>query len=403
MKQAALRVVKTLQDAGFVALFAGGCVRDLLMGHEPHDYDVATSARPEEVLPLFRRTRTVGAKFGVVLVQIGRYAIEVATFRTDGSYADGRRPDAVQFTDAREDARRRDFTINGMFCDPVKDEIVDHVGGRADLAAGLIRAIGEPEARFREDHLRLLRAVRFAARFGFTIEPDTWSALCRHAAEIATISPERIRVELEGMLEDRNRATAVSLLHRSGLLRHLWPGAEAVESHMASLEATLGALSEAARFEVGLAVLLSVLSPKQVAAACSDLRCSNASTETVRWLVRHQDALRDPAGLTQADLKLLMAHAAFGDLMDWFAARTTALGDARDAYEEIAGRVSRIPAAEVAPPPLLTGHDLSALGLPSGPRYKEILDRVYYAQLNGEIREREAALEMARRLMDRRD
>lgn len=198
MKAAALRVVQQLQGRGFVALFAGGCVRDMLMGRDPHDYDVATSARPVDVTGLFRRTAQVGAKFGVVLVRVGQHSIEVATFRTDGAYSDGRRPDTVVFTTPEEDARRRDFTINGMFFDPVADAVIDHVDGQGDLTAGLIRAIGEPEQRFAEDHLRLLRAVRFAARLGFRIEPETWAAMCRHASDITRISPERVRIGRSG-------------------------------------------------------------------------------------------------------------------------------------------------------------------------------------------------------------
>ncbi len=174
MKAAATRVVERLQSQGFATLFAGGCVRDMLMDREPKDYDVATSAKPEEVVGLFRRTQQVGAQFGVVLVRIGRHAIEVATFRRDQAYEDGRRPIGVEFCGPEEDARRRDFTINGMFFDPVVAEVIDHVDGKADLAARLIRAIGEPAERFAEDHLRLLRAIRFAGRLGFQIEPASW-------------------------------------------------------------------------------------------------------------------------------------------------------------------------------------------------------------------------------------
>ena len=196
----AVTVVGTLRAAGHVAYFAGGCVRDTLLGRVPKDYDVATDAPPDRVRRLFRNTQAVGAAFGVVLVRVRRTPIEVATFRTDGAYTDGRRPDSVRFATAEEDAKRRDFTINGLFLDPMTNEVIDHVGGRADLDAKLIRAIANPDERFAEDHLRLLRAIRFAARLGFEIEPATADAIRRHAGELSRISPERVTDELRRIL-----------------------------------------------------------------------------------------------------------------------------------------------------------------------------------------------------------
>src|SRR4051812_6760839 len=201
----AAAVVRRLRGAGHVAYFAGGCVRDLLLGRDPKDYDVATDAPPDRVRGLFRRTQAVGQAFGVILVYEGRSQVEVATFRSDGAYLDGRHPTGVRFTTAEEDAQRRDFTINGLFLDPLKDaplddQVIDYVGGRADLRAGIVRAIGDPERRFGEDFLRLLRAPRFAARLGFTIEPNTAAAIRRHAAQLSRISPERVGEELRTML-----------------------------------------------------------------------------------------------------------------------------------------------------------------------------------------------------------
>src|SRR5688572_25076472 len=199
-REDALAVVRRLRDAGHVAYFAGGCVRDQLLGLDPKDYDVATDAPPDRVRQLFSNTQAVGAAFGVILVRQRKSQIEVATFRTDGKYLDGRRPEGVVFTTAEEDAKRRDFTINGLFYDPVEDKVIDYVGGRADLERRIIRAIGNPDERFAEDHLRVLRAVRFAARFGFDIEPATASAVQSHARHLPRISPERVAEELRLML-----------------------------------------------------------------------------------------------------------------------------------------------------------------------------------------------------------
>lgn len=403
MRAAALRVVQQLQSRGFVALFAGGCVRDMLMGRDPHDYDVATSAKPQDVIGLFRRTAHVGAKFGVVLVRIGRHSIEVATFRADGSYSDGRRPDAVTFTTPEEDACRRDFTINGMFFDPVAEAVVDHVGGQADLAAKLIRAIGDPEQRFAEDHLRLLRAVRFAARLGFQIEPETWAAMCRHASDITRVSPERVRMELEEILLHARRTQAVEMLHDAGLLAHLWPGAEVLQANIQRITKALAALPPVAPFELGLAALLLPLSIDEASSACAALRCSNATEETVCWLLTKLPTLAQPAALSLADVKRLMAHAAFDDLLALFAATLAADGRDPAPLAELKARAADIPPEDVAPPPLLTGHDLQQLHLPPGPRYSRILNHVYDAQLNEDIRDRGEAINMARRLADETD
>jgi poly(A) polymerase len=400
MRGAAVSVVQRLQDAGHVALFAGGCVRDMLMGKRPHDYDVATSATPGEVLPLFRRTQAVGASFGVVLVKIGRFTMEVATFRADADYEDGRHPTKVRFTNAEEDARRRDFTINGMFFDPLTRETVDYVGGMRDLEKGVIRAIGQPEQRFAEDHLRILRAIRFSSRLDFRIDRTTRDAMRTDAAAIRRISPERILDELCRMLMDASRARAFRDLRSIGVLEHLWPGAAALEPGSRRTLGVLAALPAASSFELAMAALLHTLSVEEVKGACAALRCSNYTTRTVTWLVSHQDALRKPADLTLADLKLLMAEPAFDELLRFFAAKLKAGKRAATPYRQILARARAIPRAEVAPPPLVNGHDLSKLGLAPGPRYKTILDDTYYAQLNGDIKTRADALAHARRLVD---
>ena len=402
MRSAALKVVQCLQAAGHTAYFAGGCVRDMLMGRRPHDFDVATSALPKQVVELFRRTRQVGAQFGVVLVRIAGYDIEVATFRADIDYEDGRHPTHVRFTDAREDAQRRDFTINGMFYDPVSRKVVDYVGGQEDLSAGVLRAIGEPSQRFEEDHLRILRAIRFSARLGFPIERGTWSAMCASASEIRRISPERIREELDKMLTNRNRSQACRDLFAAGVVPHLWPRAEVLLPHREAIQGFVSALPVAAPFELGLAAILHPLSTKQVEAACLGLRCSNQVKKTVVWLVGLQDIFLDPSRVTRADLKLLMAHPAFHGLLTLFGSKLRAKGLPPTAHRRISTRARRIPPEDVAPPPWVNGDFLEELKLPKGPAYSAILERVYYAQLNGDLADRAAAREYARQLVAER-
>jgi poly(A) polymerase len=229
MERTARAVVERLQNAGFEAFYAGGCVRDVLLGLVPKDYDIATSARPEQVQALFSRTYAVGAHFGVIIVLKDGHEFQVATFRSDGVYLDGRRPVEVTYSSPRQDAERRDFTINGMFYDPVRDEVIDYVEGQKDLRMGVIRAIGDPASRFREDRLRLLRAVRFSATFGFGIEPATWEALRVNAPEIHAVSAERIREELVRIFTSPTRVRGFDLLDSSGLMARILPEIEALK------------------------------------------------------------------------------------------------------------------------------------------------------------------------------
>lgn len=400
MLEAATSVVRTLQNARHVAMFAGGCVRDMLRGVDPSDYDVATSAPPPEVLKLFPRAEQVGAKFGVVIAHVSGRVIEIATFRRDLDYTDGRHPGAVEFTDAREDAIRRDFTINGMFYDPIRSEVVDYVGGQTDLNAHVIRAIGDPARRFAEDHLRLLRAIRFAAKLDFTIEPMTWSAMKDHAPEIVRISPERIREELDKMLAHAGRARAFGELRESELLRYLWTGALEIIPQADRSHDMLSALPDEARFELALSVIVHGKDRIYVENACDGMRCSNETKRDVTWLVAHERDLEDPSNVTLADLKLLMANPAFPDLLALLAARLKAFGRSPTAFKEIRRRAAAISPKDVAPPPLVTGNDLAALGVIQGPIYKKVLDRVYYAQLNGDIHDQPSALQMVRKLVE---
>ncbi|MBX3396269.1 MAG: CCA tRNA nucleotidyltransferase [Phycisphaerae bacterium] len=399
-KVAADRVVRLLQAAGHTTYFAGGCVRDLVMGLVPKDYDVATSATPDQVCALFHRTQRVGAQFGVVLVRMKGWSIEVATFRTDLDYADGRHPVAVAFSTPEQDAQRRDFTINGMFHDPIGGQFIDYVGGRSDIAARLIRAIGEPDRRFSEDHLRLLRAIRFASRLRFEIEPETWDAIGRHAGEIRRISPERIRMELDTILTNEHRADAAGLINRSGLLGHLWAGAESLSPTFDSAIRRLAALPSTSGFELSMAALLGDMSTDAAVEALEALRCSNHTIATVRWLHAHQHDADDPTRLTLADIKRLRAHAMFPALIDLWTARQSLTDFPTSGVLDVQQRAAAIQADAVAPPALVTGDDLKDMGLTPGPAFKRILDALYELQLNEQIVARDVALAEARRLME---
>lgn len=398
-RDAALWIVRRLRHAGHDAYFAGGCVRDQLLRRRPSDHDVATEARPEQVIRLFRRTRAVGKQFGVVLVGVQDHWIEVATWRTDSTYTDGRHPDSIAYGTAEQDAQRRDFTINGMFYDPLARRVIDYVGGRRDLRARTLRAIGDPETRFAEDHLRLLRAVRFAARMQFRIERKTWDAMIRHAPQLARVSAERIGEELASMMTAPTRAIAWDLLHRGGLVPHLWKGADRLAARADHIAPLLAALPKAASFELVLAAW-SLPDADETDRICLALKTSNQMRTVATWLVRHHADLDDPRRVTPADLKLRMAGPAFGDLLDLLHTRLAARGAPLSAWRVIRRRAAAIAPADVAPPPLLNGHDLASMGLPAGPRYKQVLDRVYYAQLNGELPDARAARDLARRIID---
>lgn len=387
-----MRIIETLRAAGHVALLAGGCVRDALLGRTPKDYDVVTDALPARVAELFRRTEQVGAKFGVVLVHLGEAAIEVATFRSDGSYSDGRHPDAVVFGNQVDDAKRRDFTINGMFYDVLEDRVIDHVGGRHDLEGKVVRAIGDPDRRFEEDHLRMLRAVRFAARLGFAIEADTLGAIRRHAHRLPTISTERIREECRLILTHPTRAVGWELMVSTGLADHWLHGVRFSRERSEQIAAHLEALPRRAGFAVVLAVLLGQSSPKAAEALCRGFTCPNAESAAVRWLLAQWPRARDPDGLELADIKLLRADRRFDDLCRLLAAERIATRSPSDAYDTLLARARAIPPAEVAPPPLVNGDDLLARNVPQGPVYARILDAVYRAQLNNEIADRRSAL-----------
>jgi len=392
LRDAARAVVERLRQHGHEALWAGGCVRDMLLGRDPADIDVATSATPEQIVSLFSRTRQVGAQFGVVLVRQGRYWIETATFRSDLDYTDGRRPVGVVFTTAEQDALRRDFTINGLFYDPIGERVIDYVAGQQDLQAGIVRAIGDPDARFAEDHLRLLRAVRFTARFGFHLDERTAAAVRHHAASIARVSAERIREELEKMFAYPTRASAVSLMSDLGLLEHLWSGSQWPAERVAHVTGTLAHLPEKADFTLSLAALLVDEPPDRVPVVGQALRCSNDQIKNSSWLVAHKADLDGAATMRLADFKKLLAHDRFDDLLALHRALCQAEGRPLAPNEAACRRRASIPTDEIAPPPLVTGEDLIARGLAPGPRFRTILDALYDAQRDNELTSRQQAL-----------
>lgn len=400
IQDAALAVVRRLRQHGHEALWAGGCVRDMLLGREPADIDVATDAPPDRIIELFDRTRKVGAKFGVVMVGQGRHWIETATFRTDVDYRDGRRPSSVVFTTAEEDARRRDFTINGLFYDPIDKRVIDYVDGRKDLEAGIIRAIGDPARRFAEDHLRMLRAVRFSARFGFSIEPQTAAAIRERADRIRLISPERVREELEKMLEHANRADAVRQIADLGLIEHLWPDARWPADRVAAAVAALRHLPEKAGFTLGMAALLHPFPPAEASRIAGELRCSNHERDRIAWLIEQVDVIHHAEVLCLPAMKKLIAHPGFDDLLALHRAVCLAHGLPLDGNEAARQRRASIPPDQVAPPPLVTGDDLINLGLTPGPRFREILDRLYDEQLDNQLTTREQALQRLRKLAE---
>jgi poly(A) polymerase len=412
----ALAVVKRLRDAGHVAYFAGGCVRDMLLGLTPKDFDVATDATPDRVRKLFSSTQAVGAAFGVILVRHRKSQIEVATFRSDVNYVDGRRPEKVVFTTAEEDAKRRDFTINGLFYDPIEEKVIDYVGGQEDLKTGMLRAIGEPNHRFEEDHLRLLRAIRFAARFGLTLEPATAGAIRRHAEHLKRISPERIAEELRLMLTPPTRNRAWVLLWDFKLLDIMFRffperGGRPLDADRSIFLALLPdrpitvGLSLAAgalcfrwrQNEHGYGVRFYLSRDeigRTVKALRQALRISNDEGDEVvgtLWGIRPLLGDNKP---TVAVKKRFLAMPTSPQSMDLLNA-LAAIGEQRERICALYDELTALLDTDFAPPPLITGDDLTAAGLQPGPVFKRVLDAVYDAQLEDRVRSRDEALGMA--------
>ena len=433
MNPRARDVVARLQRAGHTAYFAGGSVRDQLLGIEAKDYDIATSATAEEVQDIFagRVTDLVGKSFGVVRVREGEEFFEVAMFRQDGAYMDGRHPTTVTPASAEEDAQRRDFTVNGMFFDPIAEKLIDYVGGKADLDAGILRAIGEPEKRFAEDHLRLLRAVRFAARFKFKIEAKTWEAIQAGAAMIRTVSAERVRDELNRIFTVAKPEVGLDLLDQSGLLVHVLPDIAALhgveqppqfhpEGDVFEHTRLMLTMVKEPDLELALAILFHDVGKKPTAKVdengrirfnehesvgaemaetiMTGLRYDNKTIANVKELVRHHMQFKDVPHMRPHTLKKMMQRPTFikelelhridcssshGDLRHW------------DYLKEV---LATTPPEQINPPALINGHDLQKLGVLPGKQLGRILDAVKNAQLDGAVQNRHEALALARKL-----
>jgi poly(A) polymerase len=427
MEKTARDVAARLRERGHLAYFAGGCVRDIVRGETPKDFDIATDANPEGVQKLFPHTYAVGAHFGVILVVENGFQFEVATFRADDVYVNGRRPSAVHFSSPEEDARRRDFTINGMFYDPVAEKVIDFVGGRADIQAKLVRAIGDPGQRFAEDRLRMLRAVRFATVLDYKIDHETWDALLANVVSINEISAERIREELVRMFLSSNRTRGWDLLDSSGLMRAILPEIDAMKGcaqpeqfHpegdvFEHTRLMLQFLREKVSVTLVFAVLLhDVAKPRtatvdntgrirfnehdRIGAEMTEeimrrLRFSGAEIDATVEMVRQHMVFKDVPKMRMAKLKRFMARPTFDDELELH--RVDCQGSHRmlDNYEFLLRKREEFANEPIIPPPLVCGDDLIALGLKPSPKFGEILEAVETRQLEGTLRTREEALE----------
>ena len=384
-REFATLVVERLRQAGYQTYWAGGCVRDEILGITPQDYDVATSAVPDQIEEVFsdRKTLAIGASFGVITVLGPRAAgqIEVATFRQDATYSDGRHPDRVSFTTAEEDASRRDFTINGMFFDPLENEVIDFVDGQADLERKLIRAIGDPQLRFAEDKLRILRAVRFAATFGFQIEPGTRAAIDQHAQELKVVSAERITAEMQRMLTHPGRSTAVQLLQETGLLAIIFPESEATQEDFRDrFQVALAGLEhlDTQDFASALALLWSQLVPAAdrnlTESVMRRMKLSNEAIKSMTWMLDHESQVVEADTLNWPDLQRVLIDPRIEHLLALATARQQARQLPVTGIETCRQKQLLAP-EKLNPPPLLSGNDLQEMGLPAGPLFREILEK----------------------------
>jgi len=410
-KQAAIKIIKRLSRNGYQALLAGGCVRDMLLGRIASDYDVATDAKPNDVIKLFKRTLKVGAKFGVVIVLVEGQQIEVATFRAEADYADGRHPGTVTFASAAEDASRRDFTINGMFYDPIKEKVIDYVGGKKDLKKQIIRTIGEPQERFGEDYLRTLRAVRFSTQLGFRIEPKTWSAVCSNAKKITKISGERIAIELESILINTNRSAGAKILIESGLAESIFTGFVGRQGKFAVR--VLSHLRKKVDFALALAGFFAGCETEFASEKCRVLKLSRSQNKHIKFLLSNRDKLLEEQ-MSLAQLKLIASEPYFRDLYELqraiqlVGAEPTVARKAGDGKKSIAPlvklrkRIKALGDVELRPKPLLNGHDLIKLGAVPGPGLGQLAEEMYIAQLEGTLQTPKQARQWAEQWLQKR-
>ena len=427
-KAAAVEIIGKLQEEGHVAYLAGGCVRDMLRGEIPKDYDIATSALPEQITSIFSKTREVGVHFGVVIVIKDNQAFDVATFRNDGSYKDGRHPEDVTFSTPEEDTARRDFTINGIFFDPISQKHIDFVDGRSDIEKKVVRAIGDPDLRFQEYHLRLLRAVRFAARFNYEIEEKTWKSIKLNARGISKISKERVRDELTKILLNENRVLGFDLLVDSGLMEHIIPeilqlkGCEqAPQVHpegdvCVHTRLMLSLLKDNPSIELVLSVLLhdigkpatysfdeaadrirfnghDKLGAEMSNQILRDLKFSNSIIEDVVQMVANHMTFKDVQKMRQSKLKRFMSRSTFSDEKELH--RVDCLGSwgGLDNYDFLNEKMIEFANEPIIPTPLLTGKDLIEFGWAPGPNLGETLNSLQDLQLEGTLNSKKEALE----------
>ncbi|MCA1964044.1 MAG: CCA tRNA nucleotidyltransferase [Prosthecobacter sp.] len=426
MLETATQIICKLRQVGHEALLAGGCVRDELLGRQPKDYDVATSATPGQVVQLFPGALTVGAHFGVVVVRLHGQQVEVATFRTDGSYQDGRRPESVIFSTAEEDAKRRDFTINGLFRDPIEGRVIDYVGGLADLEKRVLRAIGEPAQRFQEDRLRLLRAVRFATVLGFEIEPLTWQAIVTHAPNLLTVSAERIRDELIRIFTAPARVRGFDLLVQSGLMAQVLPEILALRgveqppqwhpegdvfihtrlmlSHLpqdASLPLVLSVLlhdiAKPATFAVDETGRIRFNGHDKLGAEMAEgilrrLRFPNDVIEATCTAVEHHMVFKDVKKMRKSTLRRMMARPTWQDELALHRVDCLGSNGNLENYHYMQEKAAEFAQTPIIPQPLLTGRDLLERGWQPGKAFGALLRKAQDAQLEGVLNTREQAL-----------
>jgi poly(A) polymerase len=431
MEKVARDVAMRLRQSGHIAYFAGGCVRDMTRDLVPKDYDIVTDARPETVQVLFPRTYAVGAHFGVIIVLENDFQFEVATFRSDDAYIDGRHPTAVHFSSPEEDAQRRDFTINGMFYDPVAEKVIDFVGGRADIDAKLVRAIGDPAQRFAEDRLRMLRAVRFATVLDYQIDQKTWDALVANAGSINQISAERIREELVRIFVSPNRVRGWDLLDSSGLMATILPELDAMKGVLqpeqfhpegdvfVHTRLMLQSLQEPVSVPLVFAVLFhDVAKPitamvdktgrirfnehdrigaEMTEAIMRRLRFSGAEIEATVEMVRQHMVFKDAPNMRVAKLKRFMARPTFEEELELHRVDCESSHRMLDNYEFLVRKREEFANEPIIPPPLVRGDDLITLGLKPGPKFGEILEAVETRQLEGTFHTREEALGWVKR------
>ncbi len=406
-KKSALKIIKTLSQKGFKAYYAGGSVRDMLLKQPFKDIDIATSAKPDEIMKLFKRTIPVGLQYGVVMVLIDRIPFEVTTFRKDGPYHDGRHPDKVEFTDEKEDVMRRDFTINGILYDPITEEIIDYVEGQKDLQNKVIRAIGDPVERFKEDKLRMLRAIRFAARLSYQIELGTWNAIKIYCKNISEVSAERIRDEVIKILTEGQASVGIRLLDQSGLLDIILPEVSRLKDVGQTddpdfkgdlLGHTLLLLDkmEKPSKELGLAVLLKHIGWDIAKSVCDRLMLSKKERDHVLTLIQQQQYFIDLPDMRESDLKRFLRQDFFEDHLELHRLEVLASHGSLDTYNFCVNKLVEYQSGDedqLRPDKLVSGDMLIKLGFKPGPYFKRILESAENAQLEGVLETQEEAVE----------